>query len=95
MPYVVFKSEREAGNNLIDIQNITKYHDDGILLNNVSFKVERGDKIALVGPNDLVKPHCLTSSQIMIMRIVVIILGVKQLNMHISQKIMLSFLMLI
>ncbi|MBU1113626.1 MAG: ATP-binding cassette domain-containing protein [Bacteroidetes bacterium] len=55
MPYIAFKSEREAGNNLIDINNITKYKEGEILLNNVSFKVEKGDKIALVGPNDLVK----------------------------------------
>ena len=55
MPYVVFNSEREAGNNLIDIQNISKSGEGEILLNNVTFKVERGDKIALVGPNDLVK----------------------------------------
>ncbi|PIQ08001.1 MAG: ABC transporter ATP-binding protein [Ignavibacteriales bacterium CG18_big_fil_WC_8_21_14_2_50_31_20] len=55
MPYIAFKSEREAGNNLIDINNITKNKEGEILLNNVSFKVEKGDKIALVGPNDLVK----------------------------------------
>lgn len=55
MPYIAFKSEREAGNNLIDIKNITKSNEDEIILNNVSFKVEKGDKIALVGPNDLVK----------------------------------------
>lgn len=55
MPYIHFKSEREAGNNILDIKNLTKNHEGEILLNNVSFKVERGDKIALVGPNDLVK----------------------------------------
>ena len=55
MPYIAFKSEREAGNNLIDIQNISKSKEGEILLNNVSFKVEKGDKIALVGPNDLLK----------------------------------------
>ena len=55
MPYVAFNSLREAGNNLLDIKNLTKKSDGETLLNNISFKVERGDKIALVGPNDLVK----------------------------------------
>jgi ATPase subunit of ABC transporter with duplicated ATPase domains len=55
MPYIAFNSLREAGNNLLDIKNLTKKSDGETLLNNISFKVERGDKIALVGPNDLVK----------------------------------------
>lgn len=55
MPYIAFKSEREAGNSLLDIKNITKMYEGETLLNDVSFKVERGDKIALVGPNDIAK----------------------------------------
>jgi ATPase subunit of ABC transporter with duplicated ATPase domains len=55
MPYIIFKQEREAGNNLLDIQNITKTYEGEKVLNNITFKVEKGDKIALVGPNDLVK----------------------------------------
>ncbi|MBU1096471.1 MAG: ABC transporter ATP-binding protein [Ignavibacteriae bacterium HGW-Ignavibacteriae-2] len=55
MPYIAFKPEREAGNNILEINNITKNFDDEILLNNLTFKVEKGDKIAFVGPNDLVK----------------------------------------
>ena len=55
MPYIAFKPEREAGDNLLDVINITKHYEDEILLNNVTFKVDRGDKIAFVGPNDLAK----------------------------------------
>ena len=55
MPYVAFNSIREAGNNLLEIKNISKKSEDEVLLNNITFKVERGDKIALVGPNDLIK----------------------------------------
>jgi len=55
MPYIAFKSEREAGNNLIDIKNLSKSYEGEILLNDVTFRVERGDKIALVGPNDIAK----------------------------------------
>ena len=55
MPYIAFKQEREAGNNLLEIENLTKSSGSEILLNNITFKVEKGDKIALVGPNDLEK----------------------------------------
>ena len=55
MPYIAFKPEREAGNNLLEINNLTKNYGEEILLNNLTFKVETGDKIAFVGPNDLVK----------------------------------------
>lgn len=55
MPYIAFKSEREAGNNLLDVNNLTKSNNDELLLNDVTFKVETGDKIAFVGPNDVVK----------------------------------------
>ncbi len=55
MPYIAFKPEREAGNNLLEIKNLTKNYGDEILLNDLTFKVEKGDKIAFVGPNDLVK----------------------------------------
>ncbi|MFH1525599.1 MAG: ATP-binding cassette domain-containing protein [Bacteroidota bacterium] len=55
MPYIAFKSEREAGNNILEINNLTKNYGEEILLNDITFKVEKGDKIALVGPNDLVK----------------------------------------
>lgn len=55
MPYIAFNSLREAGNNLLDIKKLTKKSEGETILNNISFKVEKGDKIALVGPNDLVK----------------------------------------
>jgi ATPase subunit of ABC transporter with duplicated ATPase domains len=55
MPYIAFKPEREAGNNLLEVKNLTKNYNGEILLNDISFRVEKGDKIAFVGPNDLVK----------------------------------------
>ncbi|MCX6170308.1 MAG: ATP-binding cassette domain-containing protein [Ignavibacteriales bacterium] len=55
MPYIAFKPEREAGNNLLEINNLTKNYGEEILLNNLTFKVDTGDKIAFVGPNDLLK----------------------------------------
>ncbi|MGE5682952.1 MAG: ABC-F family ATP-binding cassette domain-containing protein [Bacillota bacterium] len=55
MPYIAFKPEREAGNNLLEVTNLTKSYGEEILLNDLSFRVEKGDKIAFVGPNDLLK----------------------------------------
>jgi ATPase subunit of ABC transporter with duplicated ATPase domains len=55
MPYIAFKPTREAGNNLLEIHNLTKKHGKEILLNNISIKVDKGDKIAFVGPNDQAK----------------------------------------
>ncbi|MGE5363428.1 MAG: ABC-F family ATP-binding cassette domain-containing protein [Bacteroidota bacterium] len=55
MPYIAFKPDREAGNNLLEIKNLCKSSGDELLLNNISVQVEKGDKIAFVGPNDLAK----------------------------------------
>lgn len=55
MPYIAFKPEREAGNNVLEIINLKKASVEETLLNDLTFKVEKGDKIAFVGPNDLVK----------------------------------------
>jgi len=54
-PYVGFKPEREAGNELLTIDSLCKAVDGNVLLNNVSFKLDKGDKIALVGPNEQAK----------------------------------------
>ena len=54
-PFIHFKPEREAGNDVLHIENLTKSLDRQLMFKNFSLHVNRGDKIALVGPNDLVK----------------------------------------
>lgn len=54
-PYINFEQEKEAGNDLLDINNLTKSLDGKILFSDLTLRVERGDKIAFVGPNNLVK----------------------------------------
>ena len=54
-PYINFEQEKEAGNNLLDINSLTKSLDGKVLFKDITIGVERGDKIAFVGPNDLVK----------------------------------------
>ncbi len=54
-PYVAFKSEKTAGNDILELEGLTKSIDGDVMFKNLSFRVNRGDKIAFVGPNDLVK----------------------------------------
>lgn len=53
-PYVGFKPEREVGNDILTVDGITKTIDGVKVLDNVSFIVTKGDKIALVSENEIV-----------------------------------------
>ena len=48
-PFVGFKPEREAGDQLLAVDNLSKAVDGEEILNNVSFEVSKGQKIAFVG----------------------------------------------
>ncbi|GGE26251.1 putative ABC transporter ATP-binding protein YkpA [Pullulanibacillus camelliae] len=52
-PYVAFTPEREAGNDILEVQGISKTIDGVKVLDNVSFIMNKGDKIALVGSDEL------------------------------------------
>ncbi len=52
-PWVGFKPDREAGKDLLFVDGLTKSVDGVLLLNNVSFTLHHGDKIAFVGDNEL------------------------------------------
>lgn len=54
-PYIAFKPEREAGNQLLQVEGLTKVIDGEKVLDNVSFFVNKGDKIAFVGSDGLAK----------------------------------------
>ncbi|USB32633.1 ATP-binding cassette domain-containing protein [Paenibacillus sp. YPG26] len=54
-PFLHFKAEREAGKQLLTVDSLTKTIDGETVLNNVSFVVNKGDKIAFVGPDGLAK----------------------------------------
>ena len=51
-PYVGFEPEREAGKDILSVENLTKTVDGVKVLDNVSFTVSKGDKIAFVGDNE-------------------------------------------
>ena len=54
-PYIEFKPEREAGNNLLRVEGLTKTVDGEKVLNNVSFTVHTGDKVVILSNNDIAK----------------------------------------
>jgi len=54
-PYIAFKPDREAGDQLLTVENISKTIEGEKVLNDVTFRVEKGDKIAFVGPDGLAK----------------------------------------
>lgn len=54
-PYVAFKPERDIGNDLLEVKGISKTIDGVKVLDNVSFILNRTDKVAFVGPNDIAK----------------------------------------
>ncbi len=54
-PFVGFKPEREVGNDILTVDNLSKTIDGEKVLDNVSFTVAKGDKIAFVGDNEIAK----------------------------------------
>ena len=54
-PYIAFKPDREAGDQLLTVEGLCKTIDGEKVLDNVSFVVTKGDKIAFVGPNSIAK----------------------------------------
>ena len=52
-PFVGFNMDREAGKDILIVEGISKTIDDVKVLDNVSFRVNKGDKIAFVGENEI------------------------------------------
>ena len=52
-PFVVFNMDREAGKEILWVEGLTKTVNGVKVLNNVSFRVNKGDKIAFVGDNEI------------------------------------------
>ncbi len=53
-PFVGFTMDREAGKEILTVEGLCKSLEDGTpVLRNVSFRVNKGDKIAFVGENEI------------------------------------------
>ncbi len=54
-PFIEFKPIRESGKEILTVKKLSKTIDGKKILNNVSFSVLKGDKIAFVGSNNIAK----------------------------------------
>ena len=52
-PYIDFRPLREIGNEVLMVENITKTVEGVKVLDNISFTINKEDKVAFVGPNTL------------------------------------------
>ncbi len=54
-PYIAFSPDREIGNDLLRVEGLTKTIGGTKVLDNVSFTLNKDDKVAFVGKNDIAK----------------------------------------
>jgi len=52
-PGIIFKQEREAGDQILHVENLSKQNADGSLFTNFHLNVRKGDKIAFISKNQL------------------------------------------
>ncbi|WHZ32309.1 ATP-binding cassette domain-containing protein [Desemzia incerta] len=52
-PFVGFEPEREIGNDLLRVENISKTIDGKKILDNISFSLNKDDKVAFTGESDI------------------------------------------
>lgn len=53
-PGIIFTPERETGNNILHVNGLSKKTDDGtVLFNNISFNIEKDEKVAFLSRNPL------------------------------------------
>ncbi len=52
-PYIDFRPNREIGNEVLTVENLSKTVDGEKILDNLSFTIGREDKVAFVGPNTI------------------------------------------
>ncbi len=53
-PAIIFNQQREAGDQILEVENLSAHAEDGTLLfKDLSFKVNKGDKITLLSDNSL------------------------------------------
>lgn len=52
-PFIKFEMERELGNDLVKVENVSHTIDSEKILDNVSFIIRPGEKVALLSRNDL------------------------------------------
>lgn len=56
-PGITFHQERDAGNQILTVSGMTKLHDGQTLFKDLSFTLNKGDKIAFISRNSLALTH--------------------------------------
>ncbi len=54
-PYIDFRPDREIGNDVLAVENLTKTIDGELILDHLTFTLNREDKVAFVGGNERAK----------------------------------------
>ncbi len=54
-PYIAFKPDREAGAQLLSVEDLSLSVEGEPVLNNISFTILKGDKVAFIGQNGMAK----------------------------------------
>tara|TARA_R110002072_G_scaffold129439_17_gene267928 strand:+ start:1420 stop:3054 length:1635 start_codon:yes stop_codon:yes gene_type:complete len=52
-PAIIFNQSREAGDQILEVENLSASSDGVVLFKNLSFKINRGDKIAFLSDNSM------------------------------------------
>lgn len=52
-PGIMFHQEREAGNQLLTVNSLSKTHEGEVLFKDLSFTLNKGDKVAIVSKNSI------------------------------------------
>ena len=60
-PFIRFKQEKKLYNNILEVENLSKSYDDLAVLDNISFSVDVGERIAILGANGIGKTTLINS----------------------------------
>lgn len=52
-PGIIFSQDREVGNDVLSVENLSKSGDEGVLFSGVEFHLDKGDKIAIISKDSL------------------------------------------
>ncbi len=59
-PFIEFKPDREAGNNMLKVENISKTVNGVEIFKDLSFTINTGDKVVIISDNDILKTTLLS-----------------------------------
>ncbi len=54
-PSIMFKPHRDIGNEVLEVEGLSKSYGDEKVFENISFKLDKGEKIAIIGGNGVGK----------------------------------------